>query len=166
MPLFYSRLPIGFAAVSSIISRVSSCGFVQRGLLEIPRELPGVVGVLVIAALSGCGNVTLAMISFCLYGLGMFVLGVLSPGYLLMQLFVFVYSLGDHLTMPIRDALAMDLADEGRRAPFWENTAATQRWVPWQRPCLFLSVSGTDFSGSVREKGSCRPFAWHLSLLR
>ena len=90
----------------------------QRGLLEIPRELPGVVGVFVIAALSGCGNLTLAMISFCLYAVGMFVLGLLSPGDLLMQLFVFTYSLGDHIVMPVRDAIAMDLADEGKTGTF------------------------------------------------
>ena len=120
LPLFYSRLPSALAAVSfPIISRASSWWIPCRGACwRFSRELPGVVGVLVIAALSGCGNVTLAMISFCLYGLGMFVLGVLSPGYLLMQLFVFVYSLGDHLTMPIRDALAMDLADEGKTGTF------------------------------------------------
>ena len=37
------------------------------------------------------------------------------PGLLLSaQLFVFTYSLGDHMVMPIRDAIAMDLADEGK----------------------------------------------------
>lgn len=101
--LFTVAVGFGGSIISNYFKGVFLVDSVQRGLLEIPRELPGVVGVLVIAALSGCGNVTLAMISFCLYGLGMCVLGVLSPGYLLMQLFVFVYSLGDHLTMPIRD---------------------------------------------------------------
>lgn len=116
--LFTVAVGFGGSIISNYFKGVFLVDPVQRGLLEIPRELPGVVGVLVIAALSGCGNVTLAMISFCLYGLGMFVLGVLSPGYLLMQLFVFVYSLGDHLTMPLRDALAMDLADEGKTGTF------------------------------------------------
>ena len=58
------------------------------------------------------------MISFCLYAVGMFVLGLLSPGYLLMQLFVFTYSLGDHIVMPVPDAIAMDLADEGKTGTF------------------------------------------------
>ncbi len=82
------------AALSRTILRRVSGGLGAEGALEIPRELPGVVGVFVITALSGCGNLTLAMISFCLYAVGMFVLGLLSPGYLLMQLFVFTYSLG------------------------------------------------------------------------
>ena len=40
------------------------------------------------------------------------------PGYFVMQLFVFTYSLGDHMVMPIRDAIAMDLADEGKTGTF------------------------------------------------
>ena len=116
--LFTVAVGFGGSIISNYFKAVFQVDSVQRGLLEIPRELPGIVGVFVIAALSGCGNLTLAMLSFCLYAAGMFVLGFLSPNYLVMQFFVFVYSLGDHLTMPIRDALAMDLADEGKTGTF------------------------------------------------
>ena len=92
--LFTFANGFGGSIISNYFKGVYQVDSVQRGLLEIPRELPGVVGVFVITALSGCGNLTLAMISFCLYAVGMFVLGLLSPGYLLMQLFVFTYSLG------------------------------------------------------------------------
>ena len=111
--LFTFANGFGGSIISNYFKGVYQVDSVQRGLLEIPRELPGVVGVFVITALSGCGNLTLAMISFCLYAVGMFVLGLLSPGYLLMQLFVFTYSLGDHIVMPVRDAIAMDLAAAG-----------------------------------------------------
>ena len=116
--LFTFANGFGGSIISNYFKGVYQVDSVQRGLLEIPRELPGVVGVFVITALSGCGNLTLAMISFCLYAVGMFVLGLLSPGYLLMQLFVFTYSLGDHIVMPVRDAIAMDLADEGKTGTF------------------------------------------------
>ena len=115
--LFTFANGFGGSIISNYFKGVYQVDSVQRGLLEIPRELPGVVGVFVIAALSGCGNLTLAMISFCLYAVGMFVLGLLSPGYLLMQLFVFTYSLGDHIVMPVRDAIAMDLANLSRKIP-------------------------------------------------
>ena len=116
--LFTFANGFGGSIISNYFKGVYQVDSVQRGLLEIPRELPGVVGVFVITALSGCGNLTLAMLSFCLYAVGMFVLGLLSPGYLLMQLFVFTYSLGDHIVMPVRDAIAMDLADEGKTGTF------------------------------------------------
>ena len=153
--LFTFANGFGGSIISNYFKGVYQVDSVQRGLLEIPRELPGVVGVFVITALSGCGNLTLAMISFCLYAVGMFVLGLLSPGYLLMQLFVFTYSLGDHIVMPVRDAIAMDLADEG-------NTGDMRRWGPWRHHCLYLSGSGTGRSGSGRTDRSFRRSACHL----
>lgn len=76
------------------------------------------MGVFVIAALPSLGNVSLSVLGFALYCVGLLVLGLFSPGYFVMQLFVFTYSLGDHMVMPIRDAIAMDLADEGKTGTF------------------------------------------------
>ena len=104
--------------ISNYFKDVFQVDSVQRGLLEIPRELPGVVGVFVIAALPSLGNVSLSVLGFALYCVGLLVLGLFSPGYFVMQLFVFTYSLGDHMVMPIRDAVAMDLADEGKTGTF------------------------------------------------
>jgi len=104
--------------ISNYFKDVFQVDSVQRGLLEIPRELPGVAGVFVIAALPSLGNLSLSVLGFSLYAVGLFVLGLLSPDYFLMQLFVFTYSLGDHMVMPIRDAIALDLADEGKTGTF------------------------------------------------
>ena len=104
--------------ISNYFKDVFQVDSVQRGLLEIPRELPGVVGVFVIAALPSLGNISLSVLGFALYCVGLLVLGLFSPGYFVMQLFVFTYSLGDHMVMPIRDAIAMDLADEGKTGTF------------------------------------------------
>ena len=160
--LFTFANGFGGSIISNYFKGVYQVDSVQRGLLEIPRELPGVVGVFVITALSGCGNLTLAMISFFLYAVGMFVLGLLSPGYLLMQLFVFTYSLGDHIVMPVRDAIAMISRMRGRREPFSENTGDMRRWGPWRHHCLYLSGSGTGRSGSGRTDRSFRRSACHL----
>ncbi len=104
--------------ISNYFKDVFQVDSVQRGLLEIPRELPGVVGVFVIAALPSLGNLSLSILGFVLYCVGLLVLGLFSPGYFVMQLFVFTYSLGDHMVMPIRDAIAMDLADDGKTGTF------------------------------------------------
>jgi len=80
--------------ISNYFKDVFQVDSVQRGLLEIPRELPGVVGVFVIAALPSLGNVSLSVLGFALYCVGLLVLGLFSPGYFIMQLFVFTYSLG------------------------------------------------------------------------
>ena len=104
--------------ISNYFKDVFQVDSVQRGLLEIPRELPGVVGVFVIAALPSLGNLSLSILGFVLYCVGLLVLGLFSPGYFVMQLLVFTYSLGDHMVMPIRDAIAMDLADNGKTGTF------------------------------------------------
>lgn len=116
--LFMMATGLGGVIISNYFKDVFAVDSVQRGLLEIPRELPGVVGVLVITALPALGNVSLSIVGFCLYCVGMFVLGVLSPNYFVMQLFVFTYSLGDHMSMPLRDAIAMDLSEEGKTGTF------------------------------------------------
>ena len=63
--------------ISNYFKDVFQVDSVQRGLLEIPRELPGVVGVFVIAALPSLGNVSLSVLGFALYCVGLLVLGVL-----------------------------------------------------------------------------------------
>ncbi len=108
----------GSSILSNYFKDVFLVDSVQRGLLEIPRELPGVVGVLVIALLPAWGNLSLSVLGFVLCSIGMLVLGMLSPNYWIMQLFVFTYSLGDHLMMPLRDAIAMDLSEEGKTGTF------------------------------------------------
>ncbi len=108
----------GGSIISNYFKGVYQVGLSAEGAFGDSEGAAGSCGVFVIAALSGCGNLTLAMISFGLYAVGMFVLGLLSPGYLLMQLVVFIYSLGDHIVMPVRDAIAMDLADEGKTGTF------------------------------------------------
>ena len=61
--------------ISNYFKDVFQVDSVQRGLLEIPRELPGVVGVFVIAALPSLGNVSLSVLGFALYCVGLLVLG-------------------------------------------------------------------------------------------
>lgn len=64
------------------------------------------------------GSLSLSLIGFWLYFVGLFVLGLLSPSYAVMQLFVFTYSMGDHMFMPLRDVIAMDLSEEGKTGTF------------------------------------------------
>lgn len=118
--LFLFTIAGGLSAsiISNYFKGVFAVDAVQRGLLEIPRELPGVVCVLVIAALPTLGSLSLSLLGFGLYFVGLFVLGLLSPSYAVMQLFVFTYSMGDHMFMPLRDVIAMDLSEEGKTGTF------------------------------------------------
>lgn len=114
----HHRRGLSASIISNYFKGVFAVDAVQRGLLEIPRELPGVVCVLVIAALPTLGSLSLSLLGFGLYFVGLFVLGLLSPSYAVMQLFVFTYSMGDHMFMPLRDVIAMDLSEEGKTGTF------------------------------------------------
>ena len=85
----------------------------QRGLIEFPRELPGVVSVLIVSGLAFMGNIRLAIIAHILSIIGIFVLGLASPPFTVMLIFLFINSLGMHMFFPLYDSMAMSLAKKG-----------------------------------------------------
>jgi len=85
----------------------------HRGLIEFPRELPGVISVLFVSALAFMGNIRLALLAHALSIIGIMVLGLASPPFGIMLIFVFINSLGMHMFMPIYDSMGMSLAKKG-----------------------------------------------------
>lgn len=85
----------------------------QRGFIEFPRELPGVITLFVIALLAGFSDIKIAMVANVLFFIGVITLGVFSPTYNVMLIFIFIHSMGSHLAMPLRDSIGLDLIKEG-----------------------------------------------------
>lgn len=85
----------------------------MRGLIETPRELPGILSMFILSALVMLSDVSLAVIAQCLCIVGMLVLGTLSPTFEVMILFMFVYSMGTHLYYPLEASIGMSLAKDG-----------------------------------------------------
>jgi len=85
----------------------------QRGLIEFPREMPGVISVIIVSGLAFMGNIRLAIISHILSVIGILVLGLASPTFTVMLVFLFVNSLGMHMFFPIYDSMGMSLAKKG-----------------------------------------------------
>jgi MFS family permease len=93
--------------------RFALTGF-ERSFLEFPRELPGFLVVFVSAALWFLGSRRLGVFSMLLAGIGAFLIGFASPAYWVMVIWLFIYSMGDHLFMPIAQTIGMELAREGQ----------------------------------------------------
>ncbi len=91
---------------------------VVRGFLELPRELPGVVQMFLITALAFLGNTRKAAISQVLVGIGFLVLGFSNPPFAVMCVFLFTFSLGVHLYMPLHDAISVEMAEEGKSGEY------------------------------------------------
>ncbi len=84
---------------------------IQRSALEFPRELPGLLVVLVIGALSFLGgDVRISVAANLVAAIGMFTLGILPPQYVLVVGVIFVYSMGMHIFMPLSGSIGMSFA--------------------------------------------------------
>lgn len=84
----------------------------QRTLLEIPREFPGFAVVFVSTILLFLGDVRVAAVANVLAAFGMIGMGFFSSELKVMVLWLLMYSMGQHLFMPISNSIAMNLADQ------------------------------------------------------
>jgi predicted MFS family arabinose efflux permease len=86
----------------------------QRSFLEFPRELPGFLVVFVSAILWFLCSRRLGALSLVLSFAGTLLIGFFAPTYASMLFFLFIYSLGQHLFMPVASTIGMELASEGK----------------------------------------------------
>ncbi len=105
---------MGDGIFSNYFNEVFHIDSVQRGFIEVPRESPGVLCMVVVAALGFLGNLRMAIVAQCLSLIGLVAMGFFSPAYGVMLAFLFIHSLGTHLFMPLNDSLSMSLADTGK----------------------------------------------------
>ncbi|GHT69327.1 MFS transporter [Spirochaetia bacterium] len=91
----------------------------ERGIVEFFREIPGFLVVLILAAMYrftetrvfkiGIGVMVAGLAGLLLSGFG----GV-SPGKAMVVLFMVVFSVGEHVIMPVRTTISLNLAAEGK----------------------------------------------------
>lgn len=125
LPLFF--LAIAFMAVASgifdsvynnYLDDTFHISATTRGQLEFPRELPGLLtaalmGLLFFVGDTGLGAMAAAAIALGMAGLALW--GQHEWQWWPMVAATFVWSLGNHLIMPVRDSVAISLARDNRR---------------------------------------------------
>ncbi|MCT4686918.1 MFS transporter [Vallitalea sp.] len=84
----------------------------QRGIIEFPRELPGMLCIFVVTALSFMGDIRLSIIAQILSFIGITVLGFITPTFSVMLIFLFINSMGMHLFFPLQDSIGISLIDD------------------------------------------------------
>ena len=105
---------LGSSIFSNYFNEVYHIDSIQRGFIEIPRESPGVLCMALVAALGSLGSLWMSVVAQLLLLTGLVVMGLFSPSYGVMLVFLFIHSLGMHLFMPLNDAISMDLAEKGK----------------------------------------------------
>jgi len=108
----------GGALVDAIFNNFLDARFhldgLQRTLLEIPREVPGFSVAFVSAMLAFLPSRRLAALAGVIGGLGLALLSQYSISFYWMMPWLFLYSLGQHLFMPLNSAIAMELSQKGK----------------------------------------------------
>ena len=82
-----------------------------RGIVEFPREMPGVLIVVVLGILAFLGDIKIAIVGMVFAALGMLGLGLFSPTFATMLLWMMLLSLGTHIFMPLSAGIGMNLSE-------------------------------------------------------
>jgi predicted MFS family arabinose efflux permease len=111
-------LGMAYSMVDSIFNnfmneRFQLSGF-ERSFLEFPREMPGVLVVFVSALLWFLCSRRLGGAALLLGIAGALLMGFFSNSYVIMVVWLFIYSMGQHLFMPVASTIGMELAREGQ----------------------------------------------------
>jgi len=111
-------LGIGYSMIDSIFNNFLNEEFAltgfQRSFLEFPRELPGFLVVFVSALLWFLCSRRLSVVAMLLGAAGALLVGFASASYAIMVLWLFIYSLGQHMFMPLSATIGMELAQQGK----------------------------------------------------
>ena len=86
----------------------------DRTLLEFPRELPGFLVVFVSAALFFLRSRRLAVAAATLGALGLALMGFFPASFHVIFVWIFFFSAGQHLLLPLITSIGMELATAGR----------------------------------------------------
>ena len=86
----------------------------ERGIVELPRELPGLLLFALIAVLHRFSEIKLMKVAFLLSLAGLLGLGLFGSGRALAILLVVLWSWGEHIMMPIRQSVSIHAAHKGR----------------------------------------------------
>ncbi len=109
---------VGYSLFDSIFNNFLNenyalTGF-QRSFLEFPRELPGFLTIFITALFWFLCSRRLGGMALLLSAAGVLLIAYVSPSYGIMVLWLFLYSAGQHVFMPIASTIGMELAREGQ----------------------------------------------------
>ncbi len=121
-----------FEVLSNYFKEVYHISAYQRGLIEFPRELPGVLTIIFIAFLSRFSDIRISIIAQLLSLVGILTLGLITPPFAIMLAFIFINSIGFHLNIPLQDSIGMSLIKDekiGRRMGQYKGIATASSMV-------------------------------------
>ncbi|MBO7329392.1 MAG: MFS transporter [Lentisphaeria bacterium] len=101
------------AAMNNFLADILHMDSVERGWLEFFRELPGLALVFILALLHKISDWKIIRLGTIVSMLGVILL-LIPAEKIAVVAFIMIWSMGEHLVMPIRSAVAMQLAQPGK----------------------------------------------------
>jgi len=117
------------ATFNNFLNTAFSISETQRGLIELPRELPGFLVIAISAAFSFLCTRRIAVVAHLFAACGMLLIGLFPTSFNIMLVWLFILSIGQHLFLPLQSSIGMELAPEGHtgrvlgRLQSWGNIA-------------------------------------------
>jgi predicted MFS family arabinose efflux permease len=113
--LALTALGLGFSndIISNYFKDAYQATAFQRGVIELPRELPGILCILVISLFSFISDIRIAILAQVFSISGIVYLGLFTPSYTVMTVFIFINSLGMHLFFVLQDSIGLALIKKG-----------------------------------------------------
>lgn len=102
------------AALNNFLYEVHGVDRQARGLVEFFREMPGVFLVVFLAVLHRVSDWRIMRLGTLISLVGVTALCFPVGSMALVTLFIVVWSLGEHLVMPVRSSIAMQVAQDGQ----------------------------------------------------
>lgn len=99
---------------NNFLNETFTINSLTRTLIEIPREMPGLLVMFFSALLFFLCNRRLAAFALALCSVGLTLLAFHSGSLALVVIWLFVFSTGQHLMIPLQSGIGMELAREGR----------------------------------------------------
>lgn len=101
---------LSFSIFTNYFKEVFEVGADARGILELPREAPGMLMVLIFAVVAFLNDIKIMIFALFLMLGSILFLGVFTPSYSVMIILLFVGSLGQHLTFAATAPIDLSLS--------------------------------------------------------
>ena len=102
------------AVLNNYLHEILSITRLERGIVEFPRELPGLLLFLIIAALYRFSETRIMLLAMLASLAGLIGLGFMGAGRSAAILLIVLFSTGEHMMMPIRNSIGIHMAQPGK----------------------------------------------------
>ena len=102
------------AVLNNYLHEILSVSRLERGIVELPRELPGLLLFLIVAALYRFSETRIMIIAMFISFAGLIGLGIMGAGRTPAIMLIVVFSAGEHMMMPIRSSIGIHMAKPGK----------------------------------------------------